>query len=72
MITNGQFKGAMLTVGFVPKDEYAFNWQFHIGPRWKVRSARGERLHVHTYSLARFDKLFTGLLLKAEHLEVGA
>ena len=70
-VTNGQFKGAMLTIGFVPKDEYTLNWQFRIQPRYKVHPARGESiLSVCKYSLAQFDQEFAGLLLKTGYLKV--
>lgn len=64
-ITNGQFKGAMICAGHLPKDIYELNWCFQIRPRWKCESVSREYRPRETYSLACFDKQFARLLLKA-------
>lgn len=34
-LTNGEYKGAMLSAGYVPKDENSVNWIFKIGKKVK-------------------------------------
>jgi hypothetical protein len=71
-ITNGQFKGAMLSLGYVPKNENALNWEFRIKQRVK-RSTKTHRYYeslnpYEKYQLGKFDATFAGLLFKAGHL----
>jgi hypothetical protein len=71
-ITNGQFKGAMLSLGYAPKDENVLNWEFKVKQREK-RSTKTHRYYdslnpYEKYQLSKFDATFAGLLLKTEHL----
>jgi hypothetical protein len=71
-ITNGQFKGAMLSLGYVPRDEKALNWEFRIRQRVK-RSTKTHRYYeslslYKKYQLGKFDVTFAGLLFRAGHL----
>ncbi len=73
-ITNGQFKGAMLSLGYAPKDENALNWEFKVRQREK-RSTKTHRYYnslnpYEKYQLCKFDATFAGLLLRAERLTI--
>ena len=73
-ITNGMFKGAMLTLGYMPKDESALNWEFKVKPCIK-RSRKTHRYYeslseYELYRLPEFDPIFAGLLLRAKHLTI--
>jgi hypothetical protein len=72
-ITNGQLKGALLWLGYEPKQTRELNWVFRIKPRVARRSDddHGGRSAVEGYSLGRFDKEFASLLLAAGHLMQG-
>jgi hypothetical protein len=44
-ITNGQFKGAMLTAGYVPVDPEELNWEFKIRPTGKRRESTNDAVY---------------------------
>src|SRR5829696_5474805 len=44
-ITNGQFKGAMLTAGYVPVDPDELNWEFKICPTGKRRESTNDAVY---------------------------
>ncbi len=65
-ITNGQFKGAMLLEGFVPKNIHMLNWNFSVKPMVRRTWALSEKYGGKQYSLGVFDKEYAKLLLLAD------
>lgn len=67
-ISNGQFKGAMLLLGYQPRHIDDLNWIFRMMPRVKRKKTVYEE--SHRYTLGRFDKEFAHILISAGHIGV--
>lgn len=70
VLTNGQFKGAMLRSGYPPRSIGETNWAFRI-KRAVLRSINyegGSTKDWERYSLGRFNQRFALLLIEAGYL----
>lgn len=57
-ITNGQFKGAMLTAGYAPANPDELNWEFRIRPTGKRRESKnGAIYHIDHLALEEREDL---------------
>lgn len=69
-ITNGQFKGAMILMGHMPKHDHELNWVFCIRKIYtrKIVSNYDHMDYQNRYSLAGIDKTYVKLLIASGHI----